>query len=410
MSEVPNQQTVDHKVESPTSADHKIAQLEKEVQSLRSNLQEPGKESFIKSNSSLFISIIAITTSVAFSLYGIFKENRIEDEQQIKAIQITKEERIKKIEELTISLSELYERYAKLSSEPNIDENTINSYLTYNKLIYINKIIALIDGFNDDLPPALFSLIGYELKQQEQNKKALDFFYLELKNSKTAIAKINAYRDLALAYGVNNSENYNPDSSYHYRILSIQFSDRIYGEQKFSYKGYSYYQWASNEFYNGNTTLAKSLADSAKNQYALMQDNNNQKNYYLKLLSRLLESENRKYLNKVFVNLSGEWNTPGTSKTKAHLHFYQNATVWMCSLELYDSEKISTNFTGTLISTTDRYMTFSLQGMKKLSDREFVSGSSAILRVSRINNYDNQLDVTLNDLYSNPLLFRIYKK
>jgi hypothetical protein len=55
-------------------------------------------------------------------------------------------------------------------------------------------------------------------------------------------------------------------------------------------------------------------------------------------------------------------------------------------------------------------MTFSLQGMKKLSDREFVSGSSAILRVSRINNYDNQLDVTLNDLYSNPLLFRIYKK
>ncbi|MFN5842246.1 MAG: hypothetical protein ACK45G_03330, partial [Bacteroidota bacterium] len=63
MSEVPNQQTVDHKVEPPTSADHKIAQLEKEVQSLRSNLQEPGKESFIKSNSSLFISIIAITTS-----------------------------------------------------------------------------------------------------------------------------------------------------------------------------------------------------------------------------------------------------------------------------------------------------------------------------------------------------------
>jgi len=82
----------------------------------------------------------------------------------------------------------------------------------------------------------------------------------------------------------------------------------------------------------------------------------------------------------------------------------------MCSLELYDSEKISTNFTGTLISTTDRYMTFSLQGMKKMSDREFVSGSSAMLRVSRINNYDNQLDVTLNDLYSNPLLFRIYKK
>lgn len=395
--------------------EEKIDLLENQIHLINSKLHEPEKKSWFSKNASLLISVIALTTSIAFSFYGIQKEKRREKEQNEKAIQLSKTEKAQKIEELTLKLTQLVEKNTKLAAEnPNVNVNTLSVLFNYQRLIYINEIMELIDGFDEDFPPDIYALIGNELKIEGQFEKALEFYYRELKSAKSATSKVVAYRDLGQVYGIINTQIFNADSSNYYRKLSVQFSDSIYGEQKFIFKGYSYQLWAADKFYSGNSEFALQLVDSARNQYLNLPENNNAKNYNLRMLGEMLEFENRKDLIKIFVNLSGEWVTSNRSTTNAKLHFYQNTNGWMCNLEIYESGKITYNLMGAMISMSDSHMTFSLQGMKKIYVPGYPSNdrtsSSASLKITKSDQNDNLLHVTLNEFNSESLKFIIYKK
>src|SRR5690606_27281225 len=102
-------------------------------------------------------------------------------------------------------------------------------------------------------PPDIYALIANELKIDGQYVKALEFYRKELLHAESATSKVVAYRDLGNIYGIQNTPIYSPDSSIHYRRLSVQYSDSIHGEQRLSFKGYSYQLWAADELYAGNS-------------------------------------------------------------------------------------------------------------------------------------------------------------
>ncbi|MES2780698.1 MAG: hypothetical protein V4651_12460 [Bacteroidota bacterium] len=395
--------------------DEKIDLLENQIHHINTKLHAPDKKSWLSKNFSLILSIVALTTSIAFSIYGIRKEKLKEKAQTEKANELSKSEKIHKIQELTLNLTQLVEKNTKLAAEnPNVDVNLLSVMHNYQRLIYINEIMELIEGFTVEFPPDIYALIGINLRNDGQFEKALEFFQRELQSARSTTSRVVAYRDLGQVFGIRNSPVFNADSANYYRRLSILSSDQIYGEQRFLFKGYSYQLWALDEFYLGNPLFAMRLIDSARAQYLNLSENNTAKNHNLRMLGQILSFENRKDLNKVFVNLAGEWVTSRGAATNAKVHFYQNANGWMCSLEVYELDKMVYNLMGTMVSISDSHMTFSLQGMKKIfiygnpsNDR---TSSSASFIVTKSNKNDNVLYVTLNEMNNEGLKFTISKK
>ena len=396
------------------SVEKKIDLLENQIHLINSKLHEPDKKTWLAKNASLILSIVALVTSISFTIYGIQKENTKDEQQQKKAIELSKEEKQHRIEELTLKLTELAEKNTKLSAEnPNVNVNVLSVLLNYQRLIYVNEIIELIEEYDSGFPPDIYALIGNDLKQDGQFKKALQFYRKEFFHAKSATSKVVAFRDLGQIYGIRNTPIFESDSSTYYRKLSVQYCDSIHGEQRLIYKGYSYQLWAADELYSGNPKLGLALVDSARIQYMNLPDNNSAKNYNLRMLSQMIEFEERKDLFKVFFNLTGEWTSVRKSDVDAKLHFYQNANGWSCNLEVYESGIITYNLGGSMISISNDHITFSLQGMKKMdipgyphNDRK---GASSTLKITKYNDRDNILFVSLNEMNEQSKKFTIVK-
>lgn len=396
------------------SLEKKIHLLENQIHLINSKLHEPEKRTWLSKNASLLLSIVAFITSITFSIYSIQKENTRDNAQQKEALELSKAGRQKRVEELTLKLTELAEKSTKLAAEnPNVNVNTLSVLINYQRLIYISEIIEIIDKFDDGFPPDIYGLIGTDLKTDGQFRKAIEFYHKELLHARSGTAKVVAFRDLGQVYGIQNNPEFNSDSSTYYRKLSVQYSDSIYGEQRLHYKGYSYQLWAADELYLGNSKLGKALVDSARIQYMNLPDNNNSKNYNIRTLGQMIEHEERKDLLKVFFKLAGEWTSAKNSVLDAKLHFYQNANGWGCNVEIYESAIITYNLVGSMVSISDDHITFSLQGMKKMdipgnpyNDR---TGASSTLRISKYKDRDNILLVSLDEMNEKSKKFTIVK-
>ena len=387
--------------------EEKIDLIENQIHSINIKLNTPKKEKWWKKNSSLIISIVALITSIGFTVHNLIKENTAEKEKSVS-------ERIKKIENLTIKLTELSEKNLKLASEnPNTDLNNLASLINYQRSIYINEIIESMNDFNEDFPPGIYDIVGNELRNEGHYNDALKYYKQGFSRSKTSNEKVIAYRNLGNIYGIQNTPIYKPDSSHYYWKKSISESNKILGEQKFTYKGYSYHLWAGNEFYKGNNEFAKKLIDSAIIEYSKLPENNQNKHFYIGQLIQMIEFDKRKDLNKISFNLTGDWKTLKSSSTRAEISFYKNVNGWFCNLEIFKKGRLEYNLTGALLSVTDDYMKFNLQGMKKLefpspyNDRTSVLAS---LKLSINSEDSDKLDVIFNEINGIRKKFKIEKK
>ncbi|WP_203296535.1 hypothetical protein [Luteirhabdus pelagi] len=396
----------------PSSVNQKIDILENQIHLINSKLHEPDKKSWFSKNASLLLSVIALIISVGFSIYGIQKEIQKETEEEEKLQNLSKAQKASKIEELTIKLTDLAEKNTKLASEnPNVNVNILSVLLNYQRLIYINEIIELEEQIDEDFPPDIYALIANELKVDGQFEKALRFYRKELESAKSANSKVVAYRDLGQIFRIRETPIFNSDSSSFYRKLSIQYSDSIYGDQRAIFKGYSYQLWAADELYFDNSKLGFQLIDSARQEYMKLPDNNNAKNYNLRMLSQMLEYEERKELFKVLFKLTGEWRSAKNSGIDSKLHFFQNGSSWVCNMEIYENSIITFNLVGSMISISDNHITFSLQGMKKMNLNEYNDrkGASSTLRLTKYKDRDDLLTATFNELNEETKSFIIVK-
>ncbi len=389
----------------PNELDKKIDLIENQIHSLNIKLNTPKKEKWWKKNSSLIISIIALVTSIGFTIHNLRKEDNANKEKTIN-------DRTKKIESLTLELTELSEKQVKLASEnPNVDLNNLNSLVNYRRAIYIKEIVKLMDDFNENFPPGIYDIVGNELRNEGNYKEALKLYRKGYSQSISPNEKVIAYRNLGRLYGIQNTPIFQPDSSNFYWKRSVKESEKISGEQKFINKGQSYQLWAGDEFYKGNSEFARKLIDSARFQYSLLPENNQNKHYAIGQLIQMIEFDKRKDLNKMFFGLNGEWETVGNTNFKSEINFFKNANGWFCSLEIYKNRKLEYSLSGPFISLNDDHIKFNLQGMKKLefptpyNDRISVFAS---IKFSITN--DDNLNVTLNEINGKKRQFEIKKK
>lgn len=381
-------------IERQNATDRKIDLLDDHLHAINIKLNTSQRKSWLSRNSSLLISILALSISVGFSVYGIGKENE-KDEQA------TKSQKVKKIEELTIKLTDIAEKNIKLTAEnPNINLNNLSVLFNYRKLIYIKEITKLIGEVKYDFPPDMYAIIGNELKFDGQYEKAKDFYLLEKKNSTTSASKVVAYRDLGHIYGIPNTPVSDIDSSNYYRKLSITESDHLFGEQKYIIKGYSFQLWAADEFYKGNVHFANQLVDSSRTEYLKLPDNNMSLQNNLRMLTYMTNFENQKDITKTFFGLAGEWSSSSSNNVQQLLYFYQNSSGWFCTLEIFESGKISYSLSGKFLTVANGHLTFDVSGMKRISGKPYTDRIQVLgsLKLFPNKNNQNSIEVELNEI------------
>lgn len=396
-------QSVENTINKQDATENKIDLLEDQLHSINIKLNTPQKKTWLSRNTSLLISILALLISFGFSVHSIIKEK---EKDEIA----TKSQKVKKIEDLTIKLTDIAEKNFKLAGEnPNINLNALAVLFNYQKLIYINEIIELMDGVNASFPPDAYALIGNELKFDGQYKKALEYYLLEKKHSKTAASKVVAYRDLGQIYGIPETPVSNIDSSNYYRKLSITESDNLFGEQKHTIKGYSFQLWAADEFYKGNVQFANQLVDSSRTEYLKLPDNNTSIQNNLRMLTQMTKIENQKDITKIFFGMAGEWRTGSSGSKKTVINFYQNTNGWFCMLEISEFGKVSYNLSGNLLTVTDGHMTFNVQGMKGVNGIPYNLQVLGSLKLYPDKTDQNRIEVEFNEVNGDKKKFIVSK-
>lgn len=299
------------------STEEKIQLIENQLHVINTKLHNPEKKHWWKQNIPLFISIIALMASIGFNSYGVFRDQSKDSQSTQRERAIAKAGKIEEINQLILKLTDLQEKNIKLASEnPNVDVTGLSVLSNYERLIYVNKILNLIDSLDTKFPPEVYALIGNELRYDGQFVKARRFYFDELANANTATSKVVAYRDLANIFGIPETGFQNIDSSRRFWRNSIIIADSIIGEQKYHYKGYGYQLWAGNEFFFGNPKLAMELIDSAKQSYSKLPGGNTAKEYNIRRLSQMVEFYNSRNVNSRLHCLAGEWKQMGNRKQR----------------------------------------------------------------------------------------------
>jgi len=380
--------------------------IDNELHSINIRLNEPKKDSWLKKNVTLVISIVALISSIGFTVYNIRKEI-------VKDSATSKAKKSEQIVQLALKLTDLAEKNAKLAAEnPNVDASQLSVLLNYQRMVYISEIMDLMKDAKEGFPPDIYALIGNELKLNGQFEDALTYYKLEMDNAHTAVSKVVANRDLGGIYGILNSSFHNKDSSDYYWAESIRYGNTFSGDQKFIINGYTYKLRAGDEFYQGRTAFALQMIDSAKSQYQQLHENNMAKFSFLKMLDQMVEFNNKTDIKKLFFFLAGEWNTVPGSRAKAQFHFSQNPNGWYCYFEMYAGRNICCSLSGPIVSSSADHFTFSLQGIKKLDyptqdgDRMKVSGS---IRIFQNGSGCESLKIIFNELNGNKKEFVVCK-
>ncbi len=396
----------DHeKNEGILSTEEKVDLVQNQLDILNTKLLNLDKKPWWKTNIPLLISLMALMASIGFSYYGVKRDQAKDLQSSTKEKAIAKSIKVEEINQLVLKLTELQEKNIKLVAEnPNVDVNSLSVLSNYQRLIYVNKILYLLDSLDGNFPPEVYALIANELKNDGQFVKARNLYFEELANAKTSLSRMVAYRDLASIFGVYETCFQNTDSSRFLWRKSIFISDSITGEQKYNYKGYGYQLWAGNEFYFGNTKFALELIDSAKQTYSKLPNSNTAKDFNLRRLNQMVEFYSGGNIESQLYRLSGEWTTRGEFEAK--VHFGQNMNMVMCSLESYEFGMPSYNLTGPFISMAGNYMTFNLQGAKKFYQGTVV----ASVKLYPDPNNKKIIYVSFNELNMKEKKFTIFKR
>lgn len=388
------------------SLNEKLEIIDNQIHSLNYKVNNPKKETWFKKNASLVISIIALTTSIVFTLYGNYKES-VQNESSSES------KRLQKIQDFALKLTSIAEKNAKLNSMGYFTNNqNMSVLLNTQRLFYMNQIIDLIQEERDSaLASDIYSLIGSELKMDGRYEDALKYFKLELKNTNSSASKVVANRNLGNLYGIKDTKIFKRDSSNFYWKQSISIAEQLPGELKHHYKGYSFQLWAGNELYSNNIESGLKLIDSARNEYLKLPDNNSIKQLNINMLSQMIENESMKEFKSVFFNLKGEWTTLSNNYETKYIYFYQNPGGWTCNLQFFKNNRLAYSLSGQLVSTSKEYMIFTVQGMKKIngqfSDRIQLLGT---LKLFKDKSSEHILNASFNEINSIEEEFVLYKK
>lgn len=305
--------------ETKLKSSEQLDLLQKQVDQLQLKVFEEKKKKWFK-NPSLILSIIAMTSSLFFSI------NTILDKRQTAIIE-KNSSRLNSVKESIAKLIEEEEKLMQISSSQYTDISTKNSaYASYqSKSGYlIDKISRMIDTVNINLlEPNLLLNYGrflYNYGKFEESAKTFQKV-IELSNDSTTTGV--GYRSLANIYANPSYNKSNPSRSRELRKADIRIANNLAGERKSDYLSRSYELWALDEYYLlHNIQYGNKLIDSAKYYVQLFPDVNINKTV---ILNRLTETYN--YYNNILVpsQISGEYKFYSSNGKQGNAYISSNS-------------------------------------------------------------------------------------
>ena len=216
-------------------------------------------------NKSLIVSIIALIFSIYFSINQINSKRKSKDENNRSSA-------IKSIKELTLEM--ISAQQSMFSQQPVVghpNNSQINTLYQIKQDLHFEELLALAKQYEKLVHPDIFSFIGTEYFIRQDFFFAKEYYLKHLRYTITTRDKIQANRNLARMYSINEiSKVNNTDSSTFYWNQCLIEATKLNGELKDDIKGQTYISWAEQEFYNGNITKKDSLLENARKIYNSM--------------------------------------------------------------------------------------------------------------------------------------------
>lgn len=330
-----------------------IHELNKRLDSLEDRQDSDDRTPWYKMPS-ILISALALITSVAFTVFGLFTQSSEKKE-------LGRAEKIKTIESAMERILEEESKYTQVANSPNVDQNSkmvgeqmfmthLNYYLEQIQEVYDTSLNAQIKGY---------LLLQYSVKlfNSGRYEEAIEVGVGALKVSKDSVNRAIICRSLANIY---SSPGKTQDSllSRGYRKRDLSIGSSMIGVQRLSFKGQSYYLWALEEYFSfGNSKGALTLLDSALSLYQLLPDHDARKGVML----GAIKNYRHMFIHQVpITNIIGEWNVYFGGNEYGIAQISQFGTGYQINMDVFEDKMLKLKVNGTAQVITVDNLRFNL--------------------------------------------------
>lgn len=331
------------------STDEQIDLLQRQVDQIQLKLLDEKKIKWYK-NPSLILSIIALISSLFFSIKSIQESKEKEKKQSETA-------KISSIKEAVTDLVNEEEKFMQITSNQYSDVASKNSaFMSYQaKTSYLlDKISNNLNDENiDELEPNLLINYGRFLYNSAKYEESRSAFEQVVKKSTDSLTIGISYRSLANIFA--NPSYHSSDSiiSRTYRQKDIRIAESFNGETKSDYLSRSYELWALDEYYHlKNLDEGNRLIDSARFYIQQFPDINMNKSV---VENRLNETYN--FYNNILIptKIAGEYNFYSSDKKHGRAYITTNSFGSSINIDFISEGKLygRLNGNGNVISLND---------------------------------------------------------
>lgn len=353
----------------------KVDLLQKQVDQIQMKLLEEKKVKWYK-NPSLIISLIALSSSIIFSLITLVDTMSSKKEETTKGqIAIIKSSIEKMLTEEQAYNQQISNQYADQQAKNNAWMHLTTNLSVLSEQIQKNNINEHIN----QIEPNLLINYGKLLYMNSNFDLALDIIHNTLANTTDSLTKSFGYKWLGRIYSDRRNFKFDSIASRKYRLLDIKIGRLQEGENKYGFLSTSYEYWALDEYNNiKNITFGNALIDSAK--YYIQQISNNQEKEFA--LNRLQETYN--FYNDVITsyNIVGEYNLTSEDGKKGIAFINKSFNGYSLEFEHFENSKLTLKLTGDGKFSGQNSLRFEVETEEYSEDELFPDRSEGILRLT----------------------------
>jgi len=314
--------------------------LQKEVNQLQIKVFNEIKKKWYK-NPSLILSIVAVISSLFFSVNSFF------DKQEKELIQKESSKLISIIESINSLMNEEEKLMQITSSQYSDNTAKNNAYLSFgSKSGYLlDKISTSIDTINiNKLEPNLLLNYGRFLSNNGKYKESNIIYNKVIEKSKDSLTLGISYRSLA---NISANQSYtNSDSlkSREYRKKDIKLAETFSGEAQNNYLSRSFELWALDEYYLlKNIKEGNRLIDSAKFYVNQFPDMNQNKSINLNRLNEIYN-----FYNNILIpsKMAGEYDFYSNDGRQGRVYISTNSNGSNINIDFIKNDKLYGRLSG----------------------------------------------------------------
>ncbi len=381
--------------------EEKVELLQKQVDLIQIKLLEEKKTKWFR-NPSLLISIIALSSSIIFSLITLVDTfSSKKDETTQKEIATIKNSVEKMLSEEKVYNQQVSNQYIDQQAKTNAWNDLNTSISVLSEKIQQNNINEHIDR----IEPNLLINYGRLLYMNANYNLSLSIIHKTLDITSDSLTKSFGYKWLGRIYSDRKNFKFDSLASRKYRNLDINIGRIQEGEQKFGFLSASFEFWALDEYNNiKNISFGNSLIDSSI--------------YYINLISNIQEKEfvlNRlkntyNYYNDVITpyNILGEYSLVSEDGKSGIAMISQSYNGYSLEFEQFENSKLILQLSGDGKFSSQNSLKFEVKIEVYEENESYPDRSEGILKL--VTDKNKTLKGQLSEYNKTPVEYILVKK